>query len=488
MQADYDWIGELPLEHTLSLREALSEYLSTDQLQDYRPYLKQKLFHAAGLGFPHRMLRAGNQNGKSMSAGAEMAMHLTGEYESDWDGLRFNHPITAWACGATALATVQNPQRILLGEPGRYGSGMIPKRCLTHRRALSKAVKDLYDYVRVRHISGGTSIIWFKYYAQAVLNWMGPPVHFVWLDEEPPWDHYHEAMARLIGVNGKSVITFTPKKGRSRVVMLYLDPVQAGKSRHNVRMTIHDAKHIAPADAQRRIDECPEYMRDAVIFGIPAAGEGAVYPIEDSQIMMEPFEIPAWWPMIAGLDFGWKHPTAGVILALDPDNDIVYVTREYRQSEKAPQFHYMVLRKWGDDLEWAWPKDGENHQPDGDQEAEIYRNEGLNMLPEHAQFVPVSDRGVAQSVVSVNRGILEILQRMQTGRWKVFNTCIDWMEEKRQYARVKGQIVKEEDDLLDASRYAYMMLRYARPVQRRGSEIRGRGMTSYRLSTPWNAM
>jgi hypothetical protein len=55
-----------------------------------------------------------------------------------------------------------------------------------------------------------------------------------------------------------------------------------------------------------------------------------------------------------------------------------------------------------------------------------------------------------------------MLDRMQTGRWKVFSTCQWWFEEFRQYHREDGQIVKERDDTLSASRYAYMMRRFAR--------------------------
>jgi hypothetical protein len=54
-----------------------------------------------------------------------------------------------------------------------------------------------------------------------------------------------------------------------------------------------------------------------------------------------------------------------------------------------------------------------------------------------------------------------MLQRMQTGRWKVFSTCGEWLEERRLYHRKDGKIVKERDDVISASRYALMMLRFA---------------------------
>jgi hypothetical protein len=57
-----------------------------------------------------------------------------------------------------------------------------------------------------------------------------------------------------------------------------------------------------------------------------------------------------------------------------------------------------------------------------------------------------------------------MLERMQTGRWKVFSHLEDWFREYRVYHRRAGKVVKLGDDLLAASRYAMMMRRFARPA------------------------
>ncbi|MFY9840374.1 MAG: hypothetical protein WAK55_28695 [Xanthobacteraceae bacterium] len=85
--------------------------------------------------------------------------------------------------------------------------------------------------------------------------------------------------------------------------------------------------------------------------------------------------------------------------------------------------------------------------------AEQYRDQGLNMLPDHAQFEDGS--------VSVEAGLMLMLDRMRTGKLKVFKEHNDWWEEFRLYHRKDGKVVKEGDDLLCATRYALMMLRYA---------------------------
>jgi hypothetical protein len=40
----------------------------------------------------------------------------------------------------------------------------------------------------------------------------------------------------------------------------------------------------------------------------------------------------------------------------------------------------------------------------------------------------------------------------------------DWWEEFRIYHRRNGIVVKERDDLMAATRYGIMMLRYAKPI------------------------
>ena len=61
----------------------------------------------------------------------------------------------------------------------------------------------------------------------------------------------------------------------------------------------------------------------------------------------------------------------------------------------------------------------------------------------------------------VQAGLMEMLTRMQTGRLKVFKHLNDWFEEFRLYDRKDGRVVKEGDDLMSATRYGIMMLRYA---------------------------
>ena len=64
---------------------------------------------------------------------------------------------------------------------------------------------------------------------------------------------------------------------------------------------------------------------------------------------------------------------------------------------------------------------------------------------------------------SVEQGLYELRERMQSGRFKVFRGLRAFFDEFLQYHRDdKGKIVKVADDCLDAIRYSLMMRRFAK--------------------------
>lgn len=453
------YLDTLPLAKKAALLSMVQSKLDEEKIADYRPYTKQNEFFSYGKVKRERLFRAGNQQGKTLSAACEVSYHLTGEYPDWWQGRTFDRPVVVWASGETGEATRDNPQRALLGLPGEEGTGMIPARCITDDHGMASGVSNLFDYVKIRHKSGRNSLLRFKYYAQGRRKWQGPPIDVVWFDEEPPQDIYDEGLARTIATGGMVMLTFTPLLGMSEVVRRFLlDPTP---ERADINMTIDDADHIPPEDRQKIINSFPEHEREARARGVPTLGSGRIFPIAESRIKVQPFPIPKHWPQIGGIDFGWDHPTAAVKMAWDRDTDCIYVTHCYRQKEQTPVLIAATLKAWGLWLPWSWPADGYQHEKGtGRQLKEQYREQGLKMLAEHAQFPDEGD-DTQQSRVSVEAGVMQMLDRMQTDRWKVFDHLEDWFDEYRLYHREDGKIVKEYDDLMAASRYAMMMLRYA---------------------------
>lgn len=230
-------------------------------------------------------------------------------------------------------------------------------------------------------------------------------------------------------------------------------------SRAVTRMTIDDAEHYTEEQRQAIIASYPLHEREARVKGLPSMGSGRVFPIAEDQILCDPFSVPGHWPQIVGIDFGWDHPTAAALLAWDRDADCIYLTAEYAQREATPIIHASAIKSWGTWLPVSWPHDGLQHdKQSGETLAKSYKDQGLSMLHERATF---EDGGHG-----VEAGIMDMLDRMQTGRWKVFRNCGKWLGEFRLYHREDGKIIPIRDDVISASRYALMMKRHARTKPR----------------------
>jgi phage terminase large subunit-like protein len=433
-----------------------------NRLATYKPYAKQREFHKAGADpkVRERLLMAANQVGKTLSAAYETAMHLTGRYPDDWQGATFPHPTNGWAASETSQGTRDTVQRLLLGPVGAWGTGAIPADCILEIKRASHGVADAVETILVRHESGDVSRVTLKTYDQGRARWQGETLDFVWFDEEPPEDIYMEGMTRTNATEGIVWVTFTPLKGMSDVVRRFL--IEKAPGTHVTTMTIDDAEHYSPEQRAVIIASYPAHEREARAKGIPTMGSGLIFPVTEESIVCEPFAIPNHWPQISGLDFGWDHPTAGAKLAWDRDADVVYVTADYRASEAIPLIHAAAIKGWGEWIPVAWPHDGLQHDKgSGEQLAAQYRKHGLKMLPDKATNPPKKGEVEGTGGNGVEAPVQEMLERMLTGRWKVFKNCLSWLEERRLYHRQDGKIVKESDDTISASRYAYMMLRHA---------------------------
>lgn len=420
-------------------------------LSRYKPYPKQSEFHALGATTRERALIAGNQVGKTLCAAAEAAMHASGKYPNWWQGRRWSTPTAGWCGSVTMEVSRDAAQRLLLGSAEARGTGMIPGESIIEIAKFPN-VKDAASLVKVRHVSGGVSVITFKSYDAGREKFQGGTVDWVWPDEEPPEDIYSELLTRTNATNGMLMATFTPMYGMSNVVRKYLMEPMPGRA--YVTMTLDDAEHYTPEQRAQITASYPEHERDARTKGIPQFGSGRVFPVQESQIVVDSVTLKPEWPRIAGIDFGWDHPTAGAWLAWDRDNDVVHVYADYSLREGTPLIHASAFRRQGATIPIAWPHDGLQHDKgSGVQLAEQYRAEGLNMLKERATFEDGTN--------GVEAGIMDMIDRMQTGRWKVARSCENWLREFRTYHRKKGLIVKLDDDCISASRYALMMLRFA---------------------------
>lgn len=209
-----------------------------------------------------------------------------------------------------------------------------------------------------------------------------------------------------------------------------------------------DVPHLSSETKKQLIDAMEPHTREARTKGIPVLGAGVIYPVPESAIIEEPFELPDWWPKAYGLDVGWNR-TAAIWGAWEREADTVHIYSEHYMGQAAPSVHADAIKRRGEWIPGAIdPASAGASQLDGKRLRDVYRDLGLNLFD--------ADN-------SVEAGIHACYQRLVSGRLKVFRTCRNWLSEFRIYRRDEnGKIVKENDHLMDSMRYLIMTgMRYA---------------------------
>lgn len=217
-----------------------------------------------------------------------------------------------------------------------------------------------------------------------------------------------------------------------------------------------DIPHLDEKMKANLLASIPPHELEARTKGIPTLGSGAVFPVAEDKLKVEPFVLPDHWPRIAGIDFGWDHPTAVSWLAWDRDTDTTYLYDCYKAAKTAIAVHAAAIKGRGKWIPVAWPHDGygADGKRDGEPLRDLYKAEDVRMLDSHATLPDGSN--------SVEAGLQEMYTAMLEGRFRVFSHMNDWFNEFRTYHRKDGKIVKLYDDALDSTRYGYVSRRFAR--------------------------
>ena len=189
------------------------------------------------------------------------------------------------------------------------------------------------------------------------------------------------------------------------------------------------------------LESCDPFLRESRSKGKPSLGSGAIYPVDEDLITIDSLDIKPWWTRGYGMDVGWNF-TAIVWFATDPDTQITYLYDCYKREKGEPAVHADAVRQRG-----AWmrgvidPASSGRSQVDGRALLSEYRSRGLRLLP--------ADNAVTS-------GIYKVWSMLSNGQLKIFRpTMGPWLDEYRIYRRdSKGKIIKENDHLMDATRYA----------------------------------
>lgn len=476
----------------LELLERLKELKSQRDYRDkycrwdkFQPYKFQKRFFKAGNDFRSRFLCAGNRVGKTYSMAHEVAYHATGLYPDWYEGHRFSkksmetgdgkpnpHDLIIWCVGITSDSTRKVMQKELFGTESakvdvELGTGAIPREFIEMDFLERDGNRILVAKIKHHDPDGnfdGYTTLEFRSTQQGEHVLMGSTVDLIWLDEEDPhrsMEIYAQCVTRTSTTRGLIIMTATPENGRTKLIDMYIRN-ESGLL-YMQKAGWNDVDHLTEDDKNNLLGNIPRWQWGMRMYGDIILGEGMVYACTEGvdSLLVKPIEIPDHWRRVCGIDIGITHYTAAVWTAYDIDTDTMFVYDSYRHKGETPAYHTPMIRSRGSWIPCILPHDSDNtERGSGMSVAHFYREAGLNA--EYETFYNCLDLTAGKKNNFVNIGVTDILERMNTGRFKIFDTPNNriLVEELKNYQYKDGKIRKEDDDLVDAMRYSAMSVKY----------------------------
>ncbi len=412
-------------------------------------YPKHNIFERATKDFFQVCFLAGNQTGKTTKALQMDTVWATGDYPENWEGKVFKRPVRILIAGKSHKSVKRVIQTALLGLPGAYGTGLIPKDRII--KTISKpGIPGAVQTIVVRSdygAEGEYSYIDLMAYEQGREEFQGFVCDVVHFDEEPrDFGIYTESLTRMVTVDDSiALVTFTPLLGMSGVVLEFMpsgvipdDGVNGSK--FIVSCSWDDVPHLSAQKKAQLLEEYPPHERDARTKGIPSLGAGQVYPIKEAEFVCEYVAIQSDWRRAFAFDFGHKR-NAGLWAAQDPNTKVIYIYEEFVKGPSEIAVLAAGLKSRGDWIPGV-----------GDCLTIVDREKG----PLLQQF---SDLGVPMCMAQrkTDAQITKVFNGLSSGQIRISRSCFETLKEYRTYHRDdKGKIVKNDHvrvDLMDCLKY-----------------------------------
>ncbi len=317
------------------------------------------------------------------------------------------------------------------------------------------------DFIRVKNIFGGSSVIGFKSCDQGREKFQGASLDFVWFDEEPPQDIYFECRMRVFDRKGDIFGTMTPLKGLTFAYNeIYLnrhaDPEIWYEFMEWSDNPYLDGEEIRALEGS--MDESELQARRYGRFGSRDAG--LVYPEFDEQVhVIQPFDIPKEWQDTISIDPGLNNPLSAHWYAVDFD-DNVYVVAEHYEAGRDIDYHAEEITKICRKL--GWHTDGRGRICALIDSAAQQRTLGAMKSVVELFF----ERGIIVNP-NVDKNLFSGIARVKSylngknglPNIYIFKNCVQLIREIKGYYWGNGDTPRKADDhSLDEMRY-YLMTR-----------------------------
>lgn len=253
------------------------------------------------------------------------------------------------------FATLWHLDAVLSRHPGAQGA-------LVRKVAADIAPTVLRTYLRVIAMSGsgatpygGNAPQWFDYPngARLYLGGMDRPgrvlsgerdIIYVNQAEELHAEDWQTLTTRA---TGRGAVVAHPQvigdcnPGPAHHWIKHRPTLRILESRHEDNPTLFDDAGQITDQGRRTLsvlDALEGVLRERLRFGRWVSAEGAVYSFDPRLHLVEPFAIPAAWPRLRAIDFGFSNPFVCLWAALDPDGRI-YIYRQWYKSGMIVEDH-----------------------------------------------------------------------------------------------------------------------------------------------------
>lgn len=186
--------------------------------------------------------------------------------------------------------------------------------------------------------------------------------------------------------------------------------------------------------------------------------EGLVYT-DIYKHFVEPFEIPKHWKRIGGYDPGISDPTATLIGAIDPRNNIIYFYDEYYVRDQTISYHGNNLTDKIKPYSWYKPLSADPSVRKRSQQS------GLSYAAYFRQVTGITLNPVNNDLLY---GIDKVRDYLYQGKIKFFNNLVEFKREAglysfpspedKNYRNTNNKPIDKDNHLMDCLRYAIVPL------------------------------